>query len=143
MKALVYFASLLVLPLALLLFAQWPLREGVQAWSREANDVAQILFALYAAVGITAATRSESHLAAFRTVAQKSSVWRRWALLLCLGPWALFVLWVTAPQLWSSMALLERFPDTFNPGYFVIKLAACMLPVLALAEVLMRVFKPR
>ena len=37
----------LVLPVSLLLFLQWPLREWVQAYSREANDLAQVLFALY------------------------------------------------------------------------------------------------
>jgi len=33
-------AAWLVLPLALLLFAQWPLRDLVGAWSRQANDIA-------------------------------------------------------------------------------------------------------
>ena len=46
-------AAALVLPLALLLFAQWPLRDLVQAHSREANDLAQIIFALYMAVAVT------------------------------------------------------------------------------------------
>ena len=31
----------LVLPVALVLFLQWPLRDWVQAWSREANDLGQ------------------------------------------------------------------------------------------------------
>ena len=34
-------ASLLVLPVSLLLFLQWPLRDLVHAGSREANDLAQ------------------------------------------------------------------------------------------------------
>ena len=33
-------AAVLVVPLALLLCAQWPLREGLHAYSREANDLA-------------------------------------------------------------------------------------------------------
>ena len=37
---------LLVLPLALLLLLQWPLRDGLGAYSREANDTAQAIFAL-------------------------------------------------------------------------------------------------
>src|SRR5262249_49003404 len=56
-------AAVLVLPLSLLLFLQWPLREWVQMYSREANDLAQILFAFYVAVAITAATRAHAHLA--------------------------------------------------------------------------------
>ena len=31
----------LVLPVALILFLQWPLRDFVRAWSREANDLGQ------------------------------------------------------------------------------------------------------
>ena len=143
MKVLVFCASLLVLPLAALLFVQWPLREWIQAWSREANDAAQVLFALYVAVAVTAATWSGSHLAAFRTATQKSSAWRPWALLLCLGPWALFVLWSAAPQVWQSIAQLEHFPDTSNPGYFAIKLAGCLLPAIALVDALMRAIKAR
>ena len=139
----VFCASLLVLPLAALLFVQWPLREWIQAWSREANDAAQVLFALYVAVAVTAATWSGNHLAAFRTTAQKLSAWRPWALLLCLGPWALFVLWTAAPQVWQSIAQLEHFPDTSNPGYFSIKLAGCLLPAIALVEALVRAFKER
>ena len=57
-------ALVLVLPLSLLLFLQWPLRDLVQAYSREANDLAQWLFALYVSVAITYATRQRSHLAA-------------------------------------------------------------------------------
>ena len=49
-------AGWLMLPLALLLFAQWPLRELVQAGSREANDLAQVVFALYMAVARTLPT---------------------------------------------------------------------------------------
>ena len=57
-------ASILVLPLSALLFLQWPLRDLWHAYSREANDLAQILFALYVGVAITAATRARTHLAA-------------------------------------------------------------------------------
>ena len=62
----------LVLPLGLLLFAQWPLREVVQSYSREANDLAQCLFALYVSIAITCATRAHAHLAT-DVVAQRYS----------------------------------------------------------------------
>lgn len=80
------FAGLLVIPLALLLFAQWPLRDGLQNYARQANDVAQMVFALYAAVAVTAATLSGRHLAleTYSVVGPKPS-WRAWALLLCVG----------------------------------------------------------
>jgi hypothetical protein len=48
--------SVLVIGLCLLLFVQWPLRDLIQAYSRQANDVGQILFAFYASVAITAAS---------------------------------------------------------------------------------------
>jgi len=49
-------AQWLALPLILLLFLQWPLRDLVQCCSRQANDLGQIIFALLVAVSVTAAT---------------------------------------------------------------------------------------
>ena len=57
-------AQWLALPLILLLFLQWPLRDIVRCCSREANDLGQIIFALFVAVSVTAATRAGTHLAA-------------------------------------------------------------------------------
>jgi hypothetical protein len=74
MRTLIFIASLLVVPLALLLFAQWPLRELVQACSRQANEAAQILFALYAAVAVTAASITNQHLAAAGSANRSSKV---------------------------------------------------------------------
>ena len=54
----------LVLPLILLLFLQWPLRDWFRSYSREANDLGQIFFALFVAVSVTAASRAGTHLAA-------------------------------------------------------------------------------
>src|SRR5262249_28760821 len=51
----------LLLPVVLLLFLQWPLRDLVRAWSRDANDLGPWLFALYVAMGFTAATRADTH----------------------------------------------------------------------------------
>ena len=65
-------AQWLALPLVLLLFLQWPLRDIVRAYSREANDLGQIIFALFVAVSVTAATRAGTHLAA-DTLAQRYS----------------------------------------------------------------------
>jgi len=46
MRRLLVAAALLVLQLAALLPGQRPMRELLHAWSREANDLAQIAFAL-------------------------------------------------------------------------------------------------
>jgi TRAP-type mannitol/chloroaromatic compound transport system permease small subunit len=125
--------GVLVLPLSLLLFLQWPLREWVQAFSREANDLAQILFALYVAVAVTAATRGHAHLAA-DALARRYSVLARARLALVAAfaiqvPWALFVLWSAWPIVTQSFRQLEAFPDTFNPGYFLLKGAVALLAV--------------
>lgn len=130
-------ASLLVLPLALLLFGQWPLREWVQAGSLRANDAAQILFAFYVAVGITAASRANTHLAApssRRADTRRAKVWRASLLLLCLGPWLLFMLWSASPLIAASVIRLDRFGETLTPGYFLIKLALGVLLLLVLID---------
>ena len=57
-------AKWLALPLVVLLFLQWPLRDGIQMFSREANDLGQVVFAFFVAVSVTAATRAHTHLAA-------------------------------------------------------------------------------
>lgn len=152
MRKLVVWAGFLVLPLALLLFAQWPLRDWLQAYSRQANDAAQILFGLYAAVAITAATRSRSHLAldkhghnALKTIAS----WRAWALLACVGPWAFFLLWTAAPQMLESIRAREIFSEGLTPGYFMLRIALVLLAVLVLGQAVaqalatVRVRKPR
>ncbi|MDB5872874.1 MAG: hypothetical protein JWQ07_2316 [Ramlibacter sp.] len=137
MRILLLAASLLVLPLAMLLFAQWPLRDLVQAYSRQANDFAQILFALYMAIAVTAASRDGMHLAAGHPPDEHTASprrWRAWALLVCTAPWALFMLWTSAPQVWQSLRQLEHFGETLNPGFFIIKLALWLMVVLILAD---------
>jgi len=130
-------AGALVAPLTLLLFLQWPLRELVQAWSRQANDLAQILFSVYVAVAITAASRANTHLAAHKSSGEptrRARTWRAALILLCVGPWSTFMLWAAAAPIARSVAGLERFSETFVPGYFVIKLALALLLLLVLLE---------
>jgi hypothetical protein len=136
-RLLFLWASMLVVPLALLLFAQWPLRELVQAHSTQANDAAQIIFALYMAVAVSAASREGIHLSAGHAPDEHVKVrsrWRAWAVLACTGPWALFLLWASAAPVWQSVQQFERFGETFNPGYFAVKLALWLLAALVLAE---------
>ena len=137
-------ARWLVIPLFLLLALQWPLREFVQHYSREANDRGQVLFALYAAVAVTAATRAGAHLAA-DAVARRYSARVRRALsrtcaALVLAPFAIFVAASGRALVMNSVGQLERFGDTGNPGYFAVKLALWLLAfcmaAAALAEIL-------
>jgi hypothetical protein len=136
-------AGILVIPLALLLFAQWPLRDWLQAYSRQANDAAQIVFGLYAAVSITTATLSGSHLAlaSYKNPGTPASwSWRVWASLACVTPWAMFLLWTSVPQMIASVTQLESFSEGLTPGYFVLRIALVMLPVLVLAQAAGSVF---
>src|ERR1700681_1518921 len=117
----------LVLPIVVLLFLQWPLRDIFRAYSREANDLGQLFFALYVAISVTAATRAGTHLAA-DALAQRFSARRRRQLArlgaaLGLAPWSLLVFLSGKSLVVSSVAALEAFPDTSNPGYFIIKAA--------------------
>jgi len=127
----------LALVVTLLLFAQWPLRDAVGAGSLQANDLAQWLFALYVSVAVTHAQRRASHLVARADLIQQATPMRRAAAALCVLPWALFLLWTATPPAWRSVAQLERFPESANPGYWVIKLALPLLALLMAAQALL------
>lgn len=128
----------LALPVAALLFLQWPLREVIRAWSREANDIGQWLFALFVAASVVAATRANAHLASDAFAQRLRAKTRRrltaLATLFALVPWALFVLYAGARPIAASVAGLERFPDTGNPAYFVLKAALALLMLLVLTQ---------
>jgi hypothetical protein len=85
------------------------------------------------AVAVTAATRAGVHLGAGHGPGRPSRR-RAWALLACVGPWAAFVLWSAWPQVAASVRSLEKFPETFNPGYFLIKIALALMVLLVLAD---------
>ena len=136
----------LALPLVLLLFLQWPLRDLVHRYSREANDLGQIFFALFVAASVTAATRAGTHLAA-DALAQRYAPRvrhriRQFGALFGLVPWALFVLWSSGRTVMFSLSLFERFADTDNPGYFLIKLALWVMALLVLAQAAIDVARP-
>jgi TRAP-type mannitol/chloroaromatic compound transport system permease small subunit len=134
-------ASILVLPVSLLLFLQWPLRDLGIGYSRETNDLAQTLFALYVAVAITDATRRHSHLAADAFALRYSSRLRRLlmriASVVVLAPWALFIVYSSWPMVVQSVRQLESFPETYDPGYFIVKLALVLLALLILVQAIL------
>jgi TRAP-type mannitol/chloroaromatic compound transport system permease small subunit len=135
----------LVLPVALILFLQWPLRDFVQWGSREANDLGQWIFALYVSLAMTFATRERAHLAV-DAIAQgypmrvRSAI-GRWGGFACVAPWTIFMIWTGWPTVQRSVLVLEKFSETNNPGYFIIKLATLLLAVLALCQALIDVLR--
>ena len=139
-------ARWLVLPVALILFLQWPLRDFVRAYSREANDLGQWIFALYVSLAMTFATRERTHLAVDAIAHGYSQRLRdliaRWGGFLCVAPWAAFMIWTVGPTVQRSVMALEKFPDTNNAGYFLIKVAALLLAVLALVQAIVDLLRP-
>jgi TRAP-type mannitol/chloroaromatic compound transport system permease small subunit len=140
------FSQWLVLPLIVLLFLQWPLRDLVGCCSREANDLGQIVFAIFVAVSVAAATRAGTHLAA-DALAQRYSpsarhLLRKIGALVGLVPWALFVLISSRPTVVTSVAQGEHFAETGNPGYFLIKVAIWVLALTVLAQAVLDLARP-
>jgi TRAP-type C4-dicarboxylate transport system permease small subunit len=138
-------AMALVLPLSLLLFLQWPLREWVQRGSREANDLAQIAFALYVAVAVSYASRRRTHLAAdllaHRYPLKLRLRLERAAALVVALPWAIFLLYAGWSALVQSVGQMESFPETYNPGYFLLRVAVTLLAVLVAAQAVSDLFR--
>ena len=44
-----------------------------------------------------------------------------------VGPWALLILAMGTPPIVASISHVERFPDTGNPGYFIVKAALWLM----------------
>jgi TRAP-type mannitol/chloroaromatic compound transport system permease small subunit len=138
-------AKWLVLPLVVLLFLQWPLRDVFRAFSREANDLGQVTFAFFVAVSVTAATRARTHLAAdllarryHPRVRQRLN---RLGNVLGLLPWAIFVLIASKSTVISGLHNLEAFQDSGNPGYFLVKLALWVMAILIIGQSLLDFFR--
>ena len=138
-------AKWLALPLIAALFLQWPLRDTVRGWSREANDLGQIAFALFVAVSVTAATRAHTHLAADLVAQRYSERTRAWlaraGAALGLLPWAVFVLIASRTSVLSSLRVHEAFQDSGNPGYFLIKLALWLMALAVIGQALVDIFR--
>jgi TRAP-type mannitol/chloroaromatic compound transport system permease small subunit len=139
-------AQWLALPLILLLFLQWPLRDVVRHYSREANDLGQIIFALFVAVSVTAATRAGTHLAADTLAQRYSARARRWlkriGTAVSVLPWAIFVVFAGTSFVVPSVLGLEAFADTDNPGYFIIKAALWVMAILIIAQAIVDMLRP-
>ncbi|MBS0340466.1 MAG: C4-dicarboxylate ABC transporter substrate-binding protein [Proteobacteria bacterium] len=148
----------LVMPVSLaitaLLFLQWPLRDLAGAGASQANDLAQWLFAFYVAVAIRHAGLRHVHLTGRPDLASHAShaadartpAWRRLGAPLCVLAWSAFLLAAGAGMAWQSLLGLERFPETANPGYFLIKLALMLMGLLLLLQAgldLLRALRPR
>ncbi|MGH6683942.1 MAG: hypothetical protein ACRECA_08495, partial [Pseudolabrys sp.] len=57
-------------------------------------------------------------------------------------PWAVFVLLASKQFVLASLLELEAFPDTVNPGYFLIKAALWIMAILIIAQAAVDIFRP-
>ena len=120
-----------------LLFAQLPLREWIGGGHILANDMGQIVHAAVFMLGLSYALRWDRHI-------RMDAFYRRWtprrqALVNLLGsllfvvPWSALMIVYGWMIMLRSVAALERFPETWSPGYFLFKvilIVACALVAL-------------
>lgn len=130
----------LALAIVLLLCLQWPLRDWIGAGSSKANDLAQWLFALYVAVALRHAGQRHAHLVSRPDLAVAGRgllhALRLLGAPLAVLPWAVFVLIKGTPTVMRSVGALEGFPETANPGYFLVKTALLLLAGLLATQAL-------
>lgn len=130
-------ARWLALAVAALLAAQ-PLLRTLGSAPQRANDAAQAVFALYVALAVWAAWRRGTHLRAPWLAAKLAARLgpgyargvRRGVALGVLLPWSLLLLVQALPMLWAAVSQWERFPETGNAGYWLIRLALALLLLL-------------
>jgi TRAP-type mannitol/chloroaromatic compound transport system permease small subunit len=91
-------------------------------------------------------TRAGTHLAA-DTLAQHYSLrtrdWlRRLGAAFALLPWALFVFVSGKSFVVPSLMEMEAFPETNNPGYFLVKSGLWLMAITIIAQALLDIFRP-
>ena len=63
----------------------------------------------------------------------------RAAAIVVLLPWSAFLLYASWPLLAQSVRQWESFPETFNPGYWALKLAVGLMALLVLLQAVVTV----
>ncbi len=130
----------LVLAVIAMLFGQLPLREWVGAGHILANDYGQIAHATVFMVGVAYAMRWDGHVR-LDVFYQRMS--RRARLLVDLGgtllfvaPWIGIVLWFSWATTVRSVAVFEKFPETWSPGYWLFKVLLIVFGLLVSLQAL-------
>ncbi len=119
-------AAWLVLVVVLLLFLQLPLRELVGVGYITANDVGQLVHAAVFMIGVPYCLRWNQHVRMDLLYRRMNP--RRQALVDLIGclfllmPWTVITAVYSVPMVLRSLAVRERFPETFTPGYFLLRL---------------------
>jgi len=130
----------LVLFVVAALFGQLPLREWVGAGHLLVNDFGQIAHATVFMLGVAYALRWDGHV---RLDVFYHRMSRRARLLVDLAGTIFFIVpWIGIVLLYSwattvrSVAVFEKFPDTWSPGYWLFKVLLLVFGVLVSLQAL-------
>ena len=123
------FLALPIFLLVVFLWVQWPMRVFASGNSRLINDMGQIAFAYFWVMAFAIACLSQSHLQFSNNAAPTKKGRRAWTGFVLSLPWAIFLVYSAWPLLINSWHENEKFPDSYSPGFYLIKLALILLPV--------------
>lgn len=130
----------LVLFVVAALFAQWPLRELVGTGHILANDFGQIAHAAVFMIGVAYAMRWDGHVRLDVFYHRMSP--RARALVDLAGTVAFVIPWIGIVLVYSwdttvrSVAVFEKFSDTWSPGYWLFKVLLIVFGALVLLQAL-------
>ena len=128
----------LVLFVIAMLFGQWPLRELVGGGHILANDFGQIAHATVFAIGVAYALRWDGHVRLdvfhHRMSARAKAAVDLAGTLAFIVPWAAMVLWFSWATTVRSVAVFEKFSDTWSPGYWLFKILLLVFAALLLLQ---------
>ena len=115
----------LVLAVVFLLFVQNPLREYLGRGQFLANDMGQLSHAAVFMIGVAYAWRWDRQVRVdlfYRGMgARAKAIVNLLGTAFLLLPWLAIVTWEAVPDAIDSARLLERFPESGSPGFFVMK----------------------
>ena len=123
------FLALPIFLLVVFLWAQWPMRVFASGNPRLINDMGQIAFAYFWVMAFAIACLSQSHLQISNNAAPTKKGRRAWTGFVLSLPWAIFLVYSAWPLFINSWHENEKFPDSYSPGFYLIKLALILFPV--------------
>lgn len=121
------FLALPIVLLVVFLWIQWPMRVFASGNPRLINDMGQIAFAYFWVMAFGIACLSQSHLQISNSGAPTNAARRAWTGFILSLPWAIFLVYSAWPLLINSWHENEKFPDSYSPGFYLIKLALVLL----------------
>jgi len=116
----------LVLAVVFLLFVQNPLREYIGSGQFFANDMGQLAHAAVFMIGVAYAWCWDRQVRMdlfYRNMGPRTkAVVNLLGTVFLLLPWLALVTWNAVPTAIESVQIVERFPESGSPGFFILKL---------------------